>query len=544
MDRRLFLSIGLLGITSCSRRELALDGREVLVRELPHIPPVNGIVARANGFARAGDGGGGMFRWVEGLNSEEDKGTVIGSIKAPGTGRWVREIGTERNVKVGWFDPELPASDRLEYALHALSTLGLDGVVLEENHNYLITREWLFEGLSGFELNGMNSTLTFEDTTPIGFGFSALRFDECRSFTCKKFQIDGNRNNRQFGEEPGHLVYLRGCSDFEFEDVHCQNATTDSFYITARNPTDRSTFCRDGKFTHCSSDNAARQGMSVIEVARLQLKNCRFAGSNGILPMSGVDLEPNEASPEESCTEILVDACEFDMNEGYGLTMGHKVRKVRVINSTFSRSTHGALKAGGVDDLEVRNCEFRQFPESARGVIDISTGSTIIISNNRMLDISTPSPSIYVHESVTGAEIVDNQLVGGGAATSIVSYAKSTRISGNEIDDAFSNGIDVLGSNSLVSSNIIRRPGDRGVYVGGEQCTVSDNTIENVQHRSIVGAGAIQVDARTGRVEGNTITRSQNSGGSGYAIRATPGIVVANNKSRRYEKELERRPNQ
>ena len=70
-------------------------------------------------------------------------------------------------------------------------------------------------------------------------------------------------------------------------------------------------------------DSNHRQGMSVTSAENLLVENCIFRNTLGTAPMSGIDLEPNQA--DEKMVNVIIRNCIFDNNSMMGMHMnlGH-----------------------------------------------------------------------------------------------------------------------------------------------------------------------------------------------------------------------------
>ena len=66
-------------------------------------------------------------------------------------------------------------------------------------------------------------------------------------------------------------------------------------------------------------DNHYRQGISVISVQHLLVKNCWFTNTSGTLPMSGVDLEPDKDF--HRMADVVFEKCRFTGNYGNGIQL-------------------------------------------------------------------------------------------------------------------------------------------------------------------------------------------------------------------------------
>lgn len=65
------------------------------------------------------------------------------------------------------------------------------------------------------------------------------------------------------------------------------------------------------------SDDHYRQGMSVISVVGLRVRNCTFSNTNGTAPSAGIDFEPNDRN--DRLENIVMDGVTIANNSGNGI---------------------------------------------------------------------------------------------------------------------------------------------------------------------------------------------------------------------------------
>lgn len=113
--------------------------------------------------------------------------------------------------------------------------------------------------------------------------------------------------SRYLKSEWRHVITLRKSSNIRISGLSLESSGGDGIYI------DKS---RNVVVEDCVSKDNRRQGMSVIGVAGLTVRRCRFLDTSGGPPQAGIDFEPNE--PSESISDVLVENCEFAGNAGSG----------------------------------------------------------------------------------------------------------------------------------------------------------------------------------------------------------------------------------
>lgn len=113
-----------------------------------------GQPAIVNGYAVAGDGGGGVFYWDSDIDTTDDGGTLIVPGTRPRTGCWKRLYEGSLNVK--WFgargDAMTPDDAAIQAALHAMPAAG--GELVIPAGGYRLNNTLIVNGLSDTILRG------------------------------------------------------------------------------------------------------------------------------------------------------------------------------------------------------------------------------------------------------------------------------------------------------------------------------------------------------------------------------------------------------
>jgi parallel beta-helix repeat protein len=137
--------------------------------------------------------------------------------------------------------------------------------------------------------------------------------------------------------EWGMGMLVRNATNIVIEDVTVKNAWGDGFYIDGAS--------KNIKFCSVIADNNRRQGMSVISVDGMLVKNSIFKNTEGTAPQSGIDLEPDEDKDTINNVQIL--NSQFSGNKGYGIIFcapRHSIIK----NVTLDGNTISSNKVGGI----------------------------------------------------------------------------------------------------------------------------------------------------------------------------------------------------
>ena len=193
---------------------------------------------------------------------------------------------------------------------------------LESGKTYLISDTLQIAGESGFALDGNGATLKRVAETQDEH-FIMLWFYRSSNYTVANLTLDGNRDNRVPKETArAHNIVVSGGSDFNFFDVHSNNATADGYYIgAADDASDTDNFPTNGLFQNSSGSNNFRQGISLINGYDIRVLGGVYKDTNGTAPASGIDLEPNPGALP-GIRNVYICGVSFLNNEGHGLTIG------------------------------------------------------------------------------------------------------------------------------------------------------------------------------------------------------------------------------
>ena len=157
----------------------------------------------------------------------------------------------------------------------------------------------------------------------------------------KMRKADYDDKARYVHSEWRHVLTLRRARNVRVLDLALESSGGDGIYVDK---------CENVSVERVLARDNYRQGMSVICVKGLVVRDSRFCDTSGASsgPWAGIDFEPNE--PGESITGVLVENCEFTGNRGGGF------------GANLSRLTSNSKPV----DITVRNC--RIYGNRVRGV--------------------------------------------------------------------------------------------------------------------------------------------------------------------------------
>ena len=179
-----------------------------------------------------------------------------------------------------------------------------------------------------------------------------LKVYNCKNVKIKKGTLQGDRQKHtptvhpkwtpnvafnRYGEW-GLGLDIRGSQDITVSNVTSRDMWGDGFYVDHKG----STRSKNIKFDYCTGLNNRRQGLSVIDVNGLEVRNSEFSTTHGTKPADGIDLEvdkPHATYGKGIIENVLIVDCKFRNNQGAGVEIAVKKgigRNIRVARCQFS----------------------------------------------------------------------------------------------------------------------------------------------------------------------------------------------------------------
>jgi parallel beta-helix repeat protein len=140
--------------------------------------------------------------------------------------------------------------------------------------------------------------------------------------------------------EWGMGILLRDAANIVIEGVMAKNCWGDGFYIRGAS--------KNVKFCSVIADNNRRQGMSIISVNGMVVKNSIFKNTGGTPPQAGIDLEPND---EDTISNVQILNSQFSGNKGFGIQLYQGAKHSLIKNVTIDGNTISNNIAGGIANL-------------------------------------------------------------------------------------------------------------------------------------------------------------------------------------------------
>lgn len=120
-----------------------------------------------------------------------------------------------------------------------------------------------------------------------------------------------------------HCLNLLSCTDVSIRDLKLSSSGGDGIYLGVL-PGHAQNYCKDILIERVVCDDHHRQGISVIGIDGLILRDSVFSNTGGTAPMAGIDFEPNGYT--EPVRRVLVENCRFDNNQGGGIMLAFTPR--------------------------------------------------------------------------------------------------------------------------------------------------------------------------------------------------------------------------
>jgi len=113
-----------------------------------------------------------------------------------------------------------------------------------------------------------------------------------------------------------HGINLLSCENVLIEGITIKDTGGDAIYLGSAGVPKN--YCRNVRIENVICDGNNRQGISVISVENLLIKDCTLKNTNGTDPMAGIDFEPNHQN--QRLVNCVVENCDITANGKSGIT--------------------------------------------------------------------------------------------------------------------------------------------------------------------------------------------------------------------------------
>lgn len=283
-----------------------------------------------------------------------------------------------------------------------------------------------------------NSSLQLKSTlalVPIDYAkYNIILIENKENVSVTGGSLVGDVGNHRYIDgttsEWGMGISILNSRNVTVSDINISGCIGDGIYISGGNESSVGIYEKASKnvtITNVICDGNRRQGLSIIHVDGLTVKDCSFINTGQIEstpPSAGIDIEPNSTM---SVRNVLIENCTIINNKGMAVATNNTYEnggKVNYENIVFSNCyTDGLLKAQS-DDLLFRKCTFKEIRfasvyapthisfedcviSGGYGIIIYAPSKQGVDSKNRLLsvDFKNCTLSTSEHKTATNALI-------------------------------------------------------------------------------------------------------------------------------------------
>lgn len=173
--------------------------------------------------------------------------------------------------------------------------------------------------------------------------YQVLLIENVENVTVQGGTIVGERSaHRGTTGEHGMGIGIFGSRNVTVREVAVRECWGDGIYVGGRGFEGRSANVR---IERCLCDGNRRQGLTIAAVDACSVIGGRFIRTQGTLPASGIDIEPNRDKP--GATEILIQDADCSDNAGHGLTLSQvHTRDVKIVRLVAHRNGMSGISGG------------------------------------------------------------------------------------------------------------------------------------------------------------------------------------------------------
>jgi len=170
--------------------------------------------------------------------------------------------------------------------------------------------------------------------------YSVLHISDASNVAVIGGTLEGERDQHsgKTGEWGMGLWISEGAEHVTISGVTAAKMWGDGFYIQGAN---------DVKFCSITADNNRRQGLSIIQVNGLEIKNSTFKNTRGTRPSAGIDIEPD--NEEQHVANVRIHDSQFLDNAGPGIAVVAKkslVSNIEITRNQFFGNHHPVVIKG------------------------------------------------------------------------------------------------------------------------------------------------------------------------------------------------------
>ncbi len=246
--------------------------------------------------------------------------------------------------------------------------------------------------------------------------------------------------------EWGMGVSIVGAHHISVDGVISKENWGDGFYVS-----DESS---DVHFVNVVADHNRRQGLSIVSVDGMTVKDSTFSNTAGTLPEAGIDIEPN---PGQAVRNVVITGSRFINNAGGGIQSGVPVADTGAAHVSGIVFDHNTVAKNGVGPID----------GGSNPAVRITNQDGAKVTNNTIIDNTGGGIHLLynaTHTTLTGNTVSGTIAAPGGdpwTGTGILlEKCAHSRVSGNTVTNNSAYGIvfetpddSVTVENNVVSGN-------------------------------------------------------------------------------------------
>jgi parallel beta-helix repeat protein len=241
--------------------------------------------------------------------------------------------------------------------------------------------------------------------------------------------IEGDRSaHKASSGESGMGINIASSTCVTISGVTVKECWGDGLYVEG------SQTSRNISVLNCTADHNRRQGLSIVRVDGMLVKNSTFTNNRGTAPETGIDIEPND---NETVNNVSISGCTFTNNAGGGFQCGVRIGSTGAVitnvvldNCVLNGNGVGAATGGAQVGVEISNCQGTRVTNNS---LDKNNGTGILLrdhANNTVVGsnkvTNTTGDGIFVATS-SGVSVTGNTLIGNsGYGLYVASDASGT----------------------------------------------------------------------------------------------------------------------
>ncbi len=227
--------------------------------------------------------------------------------------------------------------------------------------------------------------------------------------------------------------------------------------------------CRDFSLSGFSFTGGALDCLRLSDVSSAVITKCTVDGTGGV----GIHLI--------DCADLTISGCTVSHTGSHGIqdqdSVGLSIMKNRI------------------EYVDGRGMDLSAFTTGAGTRDSLISGNTVAHCDKEGISF-LGSGNAFLKNRIT-----DATGFGLGSTVTMLLESSGNLISGNALADLPGRGISVSGNDHEVSRNKVERAGTIGIYVAGDRCEISGNTVTGDKP----GADGIDLTVATGSIEKNKV---------------------------------------